>query len=338
MKIFNSLNGKLKTIDLSKTENKFYISDKNYKYEMVHRVRPFLEKYVKKGYFDTRDNLKIYYETYINFKANKAVVISHGMGECITKMEEVIYYFFKAGYSVFIMDHRGHGNSGREAEDITVVHIDNFEKYVLDLHEFIEKIVFKYYKDCYLYGHSMGGGIGAAFIEKYPFIFKKVVLTAPMIEMNTFVPKPILKAIIKIETINGKRKSSIFPKCIVKSVEDFQKLCSTCKIRASYYYSKVLLNKRCDTYGLSFDWLRASLDGTFKIQEKRNMDKVKSEVLIFQAENDYLVKGKPMRRFVNKVEGAKLIFVPGVKHELYNTYNDVMIPYFNTIFEFLERD
>lgn len=236
------------------------------------------------------------------------------------------------------MDHRGHGNSEREIEDLTIIHIDNFEKYVLDFHEFIEKIVFKNYKDCYLYGHSMGEGIGAFFIEKYPDIFKKVVLTAPMIEMNTFIPKGLLKLIVKVGIINGENKHSIFPNYTFKSVEDFQVFCSTCKIRASYYYSKVLMHKRYDTYGLSFDWLKSSLEGTFEIQQRKNMAKVKSKVLMFETEDDYLVKGKAMRRFAEGVSCAELIFVPNVKHELYNTYNDVMIPYFNTVFEFLNEE
>ncbi len=338
MALFNFCNKDLENLDLSKTHNEFYVSDEKYKYEMVHKVRPFLEKYIRRCYFYTYDNLKIYYEKYINPKAHKAVVISHGMGECTEKMEEVIYYFFKAGYSVFIMDYRGHGNSEREIEDLTVVYVNGFEKYVIDLRDFMVKVVFKHNRTCYLYGHSMGGGIGARFIEEYPECFEKVILTAPMIEMNTFVPKVFLKFIIDLGIVNGKNSSSVFPHYTFDSIEDYQKLCSTCKVRASYYHSKILMNPRLDTYGISFAWLKSSLKGTVNIQKKENVKKVRTKLLIFEAEDDYLVKGKAMRKFVDRVEGAKIIFVPNVKHELYNTYNDVMIPYFNTIFEFLKDD
>lgn len=338
MNYFRAINRNIEKLDLSKKDNDFYVSDKVYKFEMVHKVKPFLEKYVSRSYFYTRDNLKIYYETYINPKSEKAVVISHGMGECTVKMEEVIYYFFKAGYSVFIMDHRGHGNSEREVNDLSVIYIDDFEKYVQDFKEFMIKVVFKYSRNCYLYAHSMGGGIGARFIEEYPDYFKKAVLSSPMMEMNTFIPKGILKLIVNIGIINGNNKKSVFPHYTFSSVENFQVLCSTCKVRADYYYSKVLMNERLNTYGISFLWLKSSLNGTVNIQRRGNMKKVRSKVLIFQAEDDYLVEGNAMRKFARKVKGGKLIFVPKVKHELYNTYNDVMIPYFNTIFEFLKDD
>lgn len=335
---YTLFNRSIEKLDLSKTYNEFYISDKNYKYEMVHKVRPFLERYLKKDYFYTRDNLKIYYERYIKPNAKRAVVICHGMGECTTKLEEVVYYFFKAGYSVFIMDDRGHGNSDREIDDLTIIHVDGFEKYIIDLREFLVKVVYKYNRKCYLYGHSMGGGIGARFIEEYPECFEKVILTAPMIEMNTFVPKGFLKFIIDIGFVNGKNSASVFPHYTFKSIEDFQMLCSTAKVRADYYYEKVLMNPRLNTYGLSFSWLKSSLKGTLNIQKRKNMKKVKSKLLVFQAEDDYLVKGCAMRKFVKNIKGARLIFVPNVKHELYNTYNDVLIPYFNTIFEFLKED
>lgn len=337
MRSFKLASKKVQKLELSKKSNKFYVSEKNYRYEMLHKVKPFLEKYVKKSYFYTRDNLRIYYEKYINPKADKAVVICHGMGECAAKMEEVIYYFFKAGYSVFIMDDRGHGNSEREIKDISVIYIDGFEKYIIDLKDFMVKVVYKCNRTCYLYGHSMGGGIGARFIEEFPNYFDKVVLTAPMIEMNTFVPKGLLKFIIDIGILTGKNSSSIFPHYTFDSIENYQKFCSTSKVRASYYYNKILMNPRLNTYGISFEWLKSALEGTKNIQKKENIKRIKSKLLIFEAEDDYLVKGNAMRRFVKRVEGAKLIFVSGVKHELYNTYNDVMIPYFNTIFEFFDE-
>lgn len=46
------------------------------------------------------------------------------------KFEEVIYYFLCKGYSVYIPEHRGHGNSDRETDDLSKVYVDGFDKYV----------------------------------------------------------------------------------------------------------------------------------------------------------------------------------------------------------------
>ena len=71
-----------------------------------------LSDYMNKGYFYGEKSIKVYYEYYKNNKSNKVIVISHGFCECIEKYKELIKSFFYKGYSVYILEHRGHGRSG----------------------------------------------------------------------------------------------------------------------------------------------------------------------------------------------------------------------------------
>ena len=80
-------------------------------------------------------------EVYNRLDARHAVVILHGYTESAEKFRELAWYFVQSGYSVFAMDHRGHGRSVREVEDTSVTHVDRFSDYLRDLGEFMENVV-----------------------------------------------------------------------------------------------------------------------------------------------------------------------------------------------------
>ena len=80
-------------------------------------------------------------EIYTPDAACRAVMILHGYTESGEKFREMTWYFLKAGYSVFVPDHRGHGRSVREVEDTSVTHVDCFGQYVQDTEQFLQEIV-----------------------------------------------------------------------------------------------------------------------------------------------------------------------------------------------------
>ncbi|MCF0187500.1 MAG: alpha/beta hydrolase, partial [Bacteroidaceae bacterium] len=86
-------------------------------------------------------NIKLHYAYALNPNARGTVIISHGFCEFITKFYEMLYFFYQAGYSVFMPEHRGHGFSHREVANPDIVHIDDFHTYVSDFENFFEKVV-----------------------------------------------------------------------------------------------------------------------------------------------------------------------------------------------------
>lgn len=100
-----------------------------------------------------------------------AIVISHGFCEFAEKYKEVIYYFLKNGYSVYVPEHRGHGYSDRIVVDGEKVHIEDYEQYVQDLHCFVKNVVELTEKRKILFCHSMGGAIGVRYLEEFPLTF-----------------------------------------------------------------------------------------------------------------------------------------------------------------------
>ena len=62
----------------------------------------------------------------------------------------------------------------------------------------------------YLYCHSMGGGIGAAALERYPSLFDKAVLSAPMIAPVVGMPTWVARIVVGVICGLGFGKSRVF--------------------------------------------------------------------------------------------------------------------------------
>jgi alpha-beta hydrolase superfamily lysophospholipase len=104
------------------------------------------------GFFQTRDNLSLFYHTRTAFSPKASIVFLHGVGEHIGRYESVFQTFAEQGYSCYGFDQRGFGQSeGKRG------HVHDFQDYVDDVAEFIGQVVVKdAAQPLFLFGHSMG--------------------------------------------------------------------------------------------------------------------------------------------------------------------------------------
>ena len=328
----------MQVLDLSKSENSFYIDESNYESSMRHIVIPYLDQYRSTGYFTEPEGAKLYYEQYLLPDAKAHIAISHGFTEFTHKYQEVIYYFLKSGYSVSIMDHRGHGYSDRLTNDPYLVQIDSFDTYVSDFKTFMDQVVKPSAKDmpCYLYAHSMGGAIGALFLETYPGYFDKAILTSPMLEINSgSIPMAIAKPFTKLALLTGFDEAYLVGHSPFTGIPDFSSSCTSSEARYDYAFSQRINEPRFQTFAGCYNWFLEATKATD--QATKNAARVEIPVLVFQSGMDTLVKDNGQNIFVNQAPNASLIRVEHAKHELYGAQNEVLIPYFNTVLDFYEH-
>ncbi|MCR5255985.1 MAG: alpha/beta hydrolase [Acetatifactor sp.] len=328
------------SLDMTKTDPKVYVHDEDYEKTMKNEVEPFLAIYRQDGFVDTSDGLKISYSSYILPDSDRYVLMAHGFTESKEKYGEVAYYFLKEGFSVFNFDFRGHGYSERQVDDPDLVYVQDLNEYVEDMKAVLDKAVLPVVGDGKLYGyaHSMGGGVTVSFLEQYPDYFEKVVLSCPMLDPATAgIPKNITKHMVDFFMVTGNEKEYVIGHYPFDYVEDFSIVSSGSEMRYSYYFDKMVADENIQTYGASYAWLNAALKGCNEILKKENTEKIETPLLVFCAENDKAVGKRGIYRFVNAVDSSELVFVPGAKHELYSAYYDTLVPYFNTVFEFLEN-
>ena len=106
------------------------------------------------------------------------IQLSHGMAEHKERYFDFMRFLASNGYACVINDHRGHGKSIKDDNDLGYFYTDNIDYIVDDLHE-VTLYIKKKFKDkkIYLFSHSMGTLVSRCYIEKYDADIEKLVLS-----------------------------------------------------------------------------------------------------------------------------------------------------------------
>ena len=321
----------------------FFATEENYTDFMASNVAPWLSECVSHGSFKGKDDIDIGYY-YACDKDNKAsIVISHGFCEFFGKYHELSYYFSKAGYNVFFIEHRGFGHSGRMCENPKMAYVDSFEDYVQDLHVFVRDVVSRIVKESgaaseglpvYLYSHSMGGCIAALTGEKYPKDFAGIVMSSPMFSLTWGgTPEPAMWAILTAETVTG-RLDTYMPgqSDYVVGNRNFEKSSGRSRKRYEYFMAIKDSDEQCQIAGGSFAWGRAAL----KAMERaiRVASLIEAPAILFSAGKDNMVTPEGQISFLKHNPSIRHIDYPEAKHELYNEVDEIRIPYIREVLGF----
>lgn len=314
------------------------LPDAGFRSLMEKEVLPYLSSIRRTGYVASGvGSGRLYFEAYRPAGAQGAIVISHGFTESAEKYKEVIYYFTQAGYQVYIAEHRGHGRSVRDTAHPNMVHINHFSDYVRDLNAFIRKIVKPSANGLplYLYAHSMGGAIGAFYLEAYPGVFQKAVLTAPMLSINIgALPSSLARAFGRVMLRKGRGESYVPGQHAYTPGEQFRNSCCSCPERYRYHKAIKDAIPLFQNSGSSYSWAYQSLNACQSITRKKNCARIKVPVLVFRSLNDDSVRAKGIRRFIGNTPSARLVKVTGSRHEIYNSPAFVLEGYYQKIFRF----
>jgi len=122
-------------------------------------------------------------------------VLVSGRTEAMLKYREVVHDLWHNGFSVYIHDHRGQGQSEREPavrSQPDIGHVERFDDYVADLDTWISAEVLPAgHARVLLWAHSMGGAITARYLESgRPSVARvqAAVLSSPMLGIAGLVP------------------------------------------------------------------------------------------------------------------------------------------------------
>lgn len=324
------------------------LQDKNYDENIKNIVLPFLDECRSDGYVKTRNDSSIYYEHFLLPNNKGTVVIFQGFCEFTKKFDEVTYYFLKSDYSVLRFDHRGQGLSYRDYNDnASKVFIKNFSIYTEDAFDVIQEICHKQQKEqktLFLFAHSMGGCIGADFIEKYPQIFKKAVLSCPMLRANTGVPEIFAFLGSSFFNLFGFQNNIVMSFKEFSDILDFDpnfsydgKTARTASFdKIKYQFSLRLQNAKYQTTAATYGWTAAAIKKCHEVTKRKNIKKANLPILVFRSENDTYVRSNGIQKFCDKNPNAHLVFYPDVEHKIYNSKSKYLPSYYEKILEFYE--
>ncbi len=316
------------------------IREDGYAQAMETTVGPFLDQRRTELWQERLPGKKIHLMRYRADGPKAAVVFSHGFTEAEEKYAELIYYFLNLGYTVYFPEHCGHGYSYRMTEDNSLVHIDSFDTYILDL-LYVSRMAREAEPGLplYLFAHSMGGGVGAAAAAREPKLYGKVLLHSPMIRpLTAGIPWGITKAIAAFTTAVGMGGRYIFGSKSYGGIEDFDTSCATSRPRFDWYQQKRADNPRLQTSAGSLNWLKGTAKLNRELMEE-DWKKIEAPVLLLQAERENMVSKEEQVRFVEKLRQAgkapvEFAVIQNAKHEIFNSTDDVLEPYLEKIFAF----
>ncbi|MCU6693323.1 Phospholipase ytpA [uncultured Blautia sp.] len=319
------------------------LSEQGYREQMKNVVEPYLDIRKSVLWPEREEGKKIYCERYLADSPKGVVMISHGFTETAEKYKEVVYYFVKKQYHVYLPEYCGHGRSYRLISDSSLIHVDDYQRYVNDF-LYVAKMAAKENPGLpvFLYGHSMGGGLAAAEAAQEPELFKKVVLSSPMIRPATGnILWPVAKQIAFGACQQGKGAEYVVGQHPYEGRENFENSSSTCRVRFEYYQDKKEKEPLFQTNGASYSWLYQAGRLNRYLQRKA-WKQIQAPVLIFQSAEDHLVSKPEQVRFVVKLArrgltSGTMIIVPGTKHEIYGSGSRILRGYWKRIFAFLEE-
>ncbi|MFQ2921159.1 alpha/beta fold hydrolase [Aeromonas allosaccharophila] len=302
----------------------------------------FWRQHAVEGEFKGKDGVTIRYAALRQAKVDRAILIVNGRVESYLKYQELAWDLWRQGYSLYLIDHRGQGMSGRMLADPQKGYVDQFDDYVVDLKQFHDQIVMADQPaKLFLLAHSMGGAISARYLERWPDDIKAAVLSSPMLGINLGgLPKWLAKGLAAtMGTVGGwigeppygpgqgpYQDHGFADNELTHSQSRYQ------AFRQLYeQHPQIKLG------GATAHWIYQGITGADAAIA--NAGAIKTPLLVLQAGNDSVVDNAAQDRFctVAKCEGGKPLRIEGAWHELFIESDDKRQPALTAMADFFAR-
>ncbi|CAL4946679.1 unnamed protein product [Urochloa decumbens] len=261
-----------------------------------------------------------------NFQPKALIFICHGIAaECSISMRDTAARLVQAGYSVYGIDHEGHGrSSGRRC------YIPNFSDIVTDCCDYFTSICEKVEnrgKKRFLYGISMGGSVSLLLHRKVPDYWDGAILLAPMCKVSDDMrPHPIVvSALTMICAVAPSWR-------IIPTPDIIDKVCKDPEMRKEvrsnpYIYRGKLPLKTCH------ELLMVSLD------IEKNLNQVTMPFLVLHGGDDIVTDPSVSKLLFEKASSRDKSFklYPGMWHALTAEFPDDVERVYSDIITWLEE-
>lgn len=270
--------------------------------------------------------------------------ISHGMSEHKERYYDFLKYLTNQGYVTIINDHRGHGKSIKNNEDLGFFYDSTSEYIVEDLHQ-ITLYVKELYpeKEMILFGHSMGSMVVRKYIKKYDKDIDKLIICGSP-SKNEFVDLAI--SIIKIMKIfKGKKYKSNFIQNL--AIGNYNKTVENAKSDNSWICSNEEIVEQYDNDKLcGFIFTLNGFENLFKLmkdiyrKEGWTVKNKEMPILFIAGRDDPVIinekKWNDSIEFLRNIGylNAKGLIYKGLRHEILNEKNKKEI--YNDIINFID--
>ena len=299
---------------------------------------------MKQGYFEIIDKEKIFIYVWDNVENPKGVVqIFHGMAEHAGRYENFAKFLNKNGYIVVADDHRGHGKTAGEPENVGKYNLDSNILYdtLIDELRLSKSLVKEYKLPLYVFGHSYGSFICQAYIEKGAYYKKAIICGSALMKDRLDVKMGKLIALI-----TQKHKGKNAPAKLVAKLSfgKYDKQVKTGswlntdndevkKYYADPYCGITMSAKFYVDFFRTFDWI-------YKKDHMNKINKSKPILLISGKDDPVGSMGKSVNNLYKFYKGydldVEMKLYKNARHEILN--EPIKQTVYNDILKFIEKE
>jgi lysophospholipase len=295
------------------------ISESNYSQHFSLDVVPYFKNPVwVDGEFSGKAGVPIRYRKLelSSDQEKAALVIIPGRTQPFLQYAELAYDLKDQGFSIYFIDPRGQGLSGRMTRDPQVGYVRHFEDYVDDLDAFMSGVVNKvHHRKTFVIAHSMGAGIAAYYDELHPGHFNAMTLVSPMIEIQTGgFPRPIAELMVFFACLFGFGKSYSVGQTSFDAHFPFEQSSTQSPARFAAEMNVFSEFPQTRLGGASSRWVKEVFALTSKVQSRAS--KLAEPILVLEAGKDTLVTKSGVDQFCKVAKKCRSVFYPNARHEI----------------------
>jgi lysophospholipase len=256
--------------------------------------------------------------------ARATVLLLNGRAEFLEKHLESVAELTGRGFSVWSLDWRGQGRSGRLLPDPLKGHVRDFGDYVADLALLVREHVRLTLggRPLHLLAHSMGGNVGLRFLAAYPGAVASAVLSAPMVDFRRDPRMTLRRALLVTELLcrlpgGAARYNGWHRRRALDNHAGFEGNPFTgCHLRldrtAAWLSHDPGLRVATSTWG----WSRAALRSAAVLATLEPSRLPDIPILVLAAKDERVTDNDAIARFVARLPRGRLAVIPEARHEL----------------------
>lgn len=270
------------------------------------------------------------------------VVLLPGYGENLEQDQEIANDWVTRGYQVFALDWRGQGLSSRFLSNRQKGYVPDYGVHVADLTQWLGTVVKPHeVGPTVLLAQSMGGLIALRFLLEQPNRFAAVMLSSPMVDLNTDPwPRFLAEMIARIAVAFGFSHSYAFGQGdydpAVDGAFDGNPLTGD-PVRFGRIHDAWITNPDLIVGGVTFGWLVASFRAQAVVAIPGALQDVRVPVLLLVAPDDRLVPADTQVMVCRRLHDCAVARYPEARHDLLAERNDIRGRVWQSIDAFLAR-
>jgi len=268
--------------------------------------------------------------------ARGSVIVAPGRTEFIEKYFEVIRELQSRGFSVFCIDWRGQGLSGREVDNGLKGHFASFDDPVNDLSTALKLLTDRLPRPWIGLAHSMGGAIVLRALQTRRIELDAAAFSAPMwgiLGVNN-AAKKYVRFMVSIGA-GGTFAPSVEKKW---KRENFKKNPVTHdKERHARCQGLIAEEPRLALAGPTIGWVAAAVDATEAFLQPRALAHIRIPMLVATASEEQLVDNASHAAVAEQLADARHITIAGAKHEILMETDDLRAQFWAAFDELAER-